>query len=231
MIGVFDTETDSPDPTDARIVSAFVGLLDDDGELVSAEEYLLKPDRPIPADATAVHGITTEHARLYGTERQDTLVDILREVEHVMQVGNGVAAFNAVYDFTVLDRECQREDFPELMIVPRPVIDPFVIDKAHDTYRRGKRQLADVCQQYGIEFDRAAAHGAEYDAVAAGRLALELLKLPRIVNSVPAGENASELVHRWSVVWKARQQQSFREYRRSRGESIDDIHDEWPVLP
>ena len=231
MIGVFDTETDSPDPTDARIISAFVGLLDDDGQLISAEEYLLQPDRPIPAEATAIHGITTEHAQRHGIPRRRALVDILRELEHMQIVGNGSAAFNAVYDFTVLDREVRREQYPAPMMEPRPIIDPFVIDKAHDTYRPGKRTLQAVCHQYGIPFNADDAHGAEYDAVAAGRLALELLKLPRIVDSVPDGGNARELVHRWSIVWKRRQSESFREYRRSRGEDISGIRDEWPVLP
>ena len=70
MIGVFDTETDSPDPTDARIISAFVGLLDDDGQLISAEEYLLQPDRPIPAEATAIHGTCHPRSSAFWSTRR-----------------------------------------------------------------------------------------------------------------------------------------------------------------
>ena len=52
----FDTETDGVNPEECEIISACVGLATQQGW--SARNWLLKPSRPIPAEATAIHGIT-----------------------------------------------------------------------------------------------------------------------------------------------------------------------------
>ena len=50
-----------------------------------------------------------------------------------------------------------------------PVIDPLVIDKAVDRYRKGKRTLEAAAAFYGVPLDDA--HDAGADAIAAGRVA------------------------------------------------------------
>lgn len=64
----FDLETDSPNPDDARIITACVGVASPDGW--QARTWLLEPERDIPEQATAVHGITTEMARIDGAPRE-----------------------------------------------------------------------------------------------------------------------------------------------------------------
>lgn len=167
----WDTETDSLLPDEAHIVSACVGIAGPTGW--TPRNWLLKPDRPIAEDAAAIHGITTEYATEHGTDRREGLADIRSALMNAWAQGWPVVAFNATYDFTVLDRELRRNGMTELVITG-PVIDPFVLDKAADPYRKGSRKLVDVAAHYGITLSAEDAHGAEADALAACRIAWKL---------------------------------------------------------
>jgi DNA polymerase III epsilon subunit family exonuclease len=57
---VFDCETTGTDPAVDEIVSLAVVRLDADGAETARYTRLVRPSRPIPAEATAVHGITDE---------------------------------------------------------------------------------------------------------------------------------------------------------------------------
>ena len=78
--------------------------------------------------------------------------------------GLAVCAFNAAYDFSLLDAECRRYGLDT--IDARPVIDPMVIDRRVDRFRRGKRTLTVATEVYGVEL--LDAHDASADAIAAG---------------------------------------------------------------
>ena len=82
--------------------------------------------------------------------------------------GLPIVAYNAAYDLTLLEREAARYGIAPLP-GPGPVIDPLVIDKAVDRYRRGKRTLTAAAEHYGVALPNA--HDAGADAVAAGRVA------------------------------------------------------------
>jgi DNA polymerase-3 subunit epsilon len=71
----FDLETTGPLPDTARIVTAYAAGLGD--PVLAARvrcEWLADPGIEIPTAATAVHGITTEHARAAG--QPAALVDV-----------------------------------------------------------------------------------------------------------------------------------------------------------
>ena len=76
-LGVFDLETTGIDVATSRIVSAHVGLLNADGELVEQRSWLADPGVEIPAGAAAVHGITTERARAEGRPAAEVVGEIL----------------------------------------------------------------------------------------------------------------------------------------------------------
>src|SRR5690606_34711454 len=69
VLPVFDVETTGSDPREARIVSAALLLCLPDGRVQpGGVDVIVNPGVPIPDEATAVHGITTERARAEGIE-------------------------------------------------------------------------------------------------------------------------------------------------------------------
>lgn len=225
----FDTETDGPDPLDARIITATVLFVGGGQERVD-RQWLLRPEREIPAEATAVHGISTEQAREHGMDRAEGIEQIAAQVAGAFAHGVPVVVFNACFDFTVLEHECARVGVPGVMarLAPGalfgPVIDPFVIDKQVDRYRRGKRTLGAVCEQYGIDLGEA--HDATADALGAARLAYMIAsKFPVEVGDVPAAE-----LHARQVQWRAQQSASLQEYFRKSGKG-EVVDGSWPLRP
>jgi DNA polymerase-3 subunit epsilon len=133
-----------------------------------------------------------------------------------------VLAFNACFDLTLLDRECRRHGRPGL--TPGLVLDPFVIDKAVDRYRRGKRTLETQCAHYGVRID--GAHDAIADALAAARVMWRIARRYPAVGGLPLEE-----LHAAQQRWAAEQAASFRDYLIRQGRTEDLPHGEWPMRP
>ena len=216
-----DLETDSPNPEDARIVTACTGLASSDGWKPTT--WTLKTTRPIAVEAQNIHGITTEHADRTGMDHAAGLVEIRDALRGAWQAGTPVVGWNVVYDLTVLDRELRRHNLGGLSI-DGPVIDGLVLDKAVDRYRKGSRKLVDVAAHYGVELG-GDAHSAEADALAACRI---VWKIGRRNDGLP--ESADEL-HIFQADAYREQRLSFAEYRRKKGQPLDDGSTDWPIRP
>ena len=223
-LGVFDLETTGVDVDTSRIVSACIAVLDEDGRLVSRWDWLADPGIEIPEGASAVHGITTERARAEGRPATVVIAEIAQTLRVLFDSGIPVTVYNAPYDLTLLDRECRRHGLAALEGT-MPVIDPLVIDKAVDRYRKGKRTLEVTAELYEVPLDDA--HDAGADAIAAGRVALALLR--RYPDDLDIG--LSDL-HGRQEVWHAEQAASFQEYLRSkRGDDNYVADPSWPLKP
>jgi DNA polymerase-3 subunit epsilon len=186
----FDLETDGRDPTDARIITAATVNVAP-GVPPITDEVMLKPERPIPEEASAIHGISTDMAEVGGMPRTEGVRYI---ATRLMMAGPDVpvVGHNACYDLTVVDREMRRTGVGHLSqqsglvrvhidgeartASAFPVIDTYVLDKAVDRYRRGRRQLSHVAQFYGVPMAEGAAHGATADVLASLRIAWVIAK-------------------------------------------------------
>jgi DNA polymerase-3 subunit epsilon len=222
-IGVFDLETTGVDVTRDRVVTAYVGLLDETGAVVHEEHWLADPGIEIPEGATAVHGITTAHARAHGRPAVEVVAEVTAALRTLLSAGIPVVAYNAAYDFSLLKYEGERHGL-ECLDCPAPVIDPLVIDKTLDRYRKGKRTLDVVAAHYAVPLE--AAHEASADAIAAGRVALALAE--RFADHLP--EDVLEL-HTRQIGWAREQAESLTEYFISIGrlEPSEALDGTWPV--
>lgn len=218
----FDLETTAPDPEQARIVTACAGLASSAGWEPS--DWLLKQDQDIPAEATAIHGVTTERANAEGRDPAECVLEVRNVILTAWSLGRPVVGYNVVYDLTVLDRESRRHGHGALSILG-PVIDGLVIDKAVDRFRRGSRKLVDVCAHYGITLD--GAHESTADALTSVRL---VWKLASLLPDASLRENLQE-VTAWQATQYREQRLSFADYRRKRGEPLDDESTDWPIRP
>ncbi|VEG27502.1 DNA polymerase III subunit epsilon [Actinomyces howellii] len=170
----FDTETTGVDPRTDRLVTAAIVSREAPGpehaRRQRVETWLADPGVEIPQGASAVHGVTTERARAQGRPVAQVLEEVAERLATAMSRQVPVVVFNGSYDLTLMESELSRHGLPtvreRLGREPGPVIDPLVLDRAVDRYRKGKRRLEDLCRFYGVESD-AALHTAEVDVAAA----------------------------------------------------------------
>lgn len=216
----FDTETTGVSTESDRIVTATTVWID--GTDLDTTSWLIDPGIEIPAGASAVHGITTEHARNHGRPPAECVFEIAKQLVNARSQGVPVLAFNAAFDLTLLDREMRRHGLGSLEV--GHVLDPFVIDKQVDRFRRGKRTLSAQCEHYGVRHD--GAHDATADALAAARV------MWRIAQRFPevGGMSLADL-HEAQVRWAAEQGASFRQYLVSQGRTEDLPDGQWPIRP
>jgi len=224
----FDLETTGVDVEKDRVVTAAIVDIRP-GEPVRTRTWLVNPGIDIPAGATAVHGITTEQARADGVHPSSALDEISLEIETAIASGIPLVAMNASYDFTLLDRELLRYKLGGIeqrlgsYDALRPVLDPYVLDRELDKYRKGKRTLESLCQHYRVAID--GAHNAAADATAACRVLFRIAKqYHRSLGSADLND-----LHDKQAEWHAARQLDFAAYRKQIGQPLDDISTEWPI--
>ena len=219
-LAVFDTETTGLSTRDDRIVTAFLGVMGPDGELTESFSWLADPGVVIPPRATDVHGITTKMAQEQGRPAAEVVAEVLRELTRLLGAGIPLVVYNASYDLSLTNSEAKRYALQPLDN-PRPIIDPLVIDRALDTYRKGKRTLDVVSMHYGIINDNA--HNAEGDAVTAGRVARAIAqKFPEETADVMS-------LHDRQVDWAYQWAESFKRYLESQGRPARGLGGRWPL--
>jgi DNA polymerase-3 subunit epsilon len=223
-LAVFDLETTGVDVDTSRIVSACIAVLEPDGSLHAQFTWLADPEIEIPEGASAVHGITTERAREDGRTAETVVGEITATIRTLLAVGIPLVVYNAPYDLSLLDRECRRHRV-EPLGSPHPVIDPLVIDKAVDRYRKGKRTLVAAAERYGVDLDDA--HDAAADAIAAGRVA------QAIARTFPDEVDVSfPDLHGRQQIWYAEQAAAFQQYiREVKGDESYVAESAWPLRP
>ncbi|MFB6963250.1 exonuclease domain-containing protein [Streptomyces sp. NPDC056309] len=224
LIG-FDLETTGVNVRRDRIVSACV-VRWGGGQPTSARNWLSDlGGAEIPAEATAVHGITSERARAEGRPAAEVIEEIITALAEYCDAGRPLVVMNAPFDLTLLDAEAERYGLRGLFSRAVPmVLDPRVLDKHVMKYRRGKRHLAALCSFWGVRFD--GAHNAEADARAACSVVWKIARrYPWL-----AHEELSEL-HELQVGWAREQTREFRECLASVGGDVDDAPFDWPLLP
>lgn len=228
-LAAFDLETTAPDPEEARIVTACVAFVGG-GQEPHTTTWLSDVDgAEIPAEAAAIHGVTTEHARAKGRPAKEVVQEIVSVLEGATGYGVPVVAMNARYDLTALDRDARRLGVTPLDIESGlvRVVDPFVIDKAVDRWRKGSRTLTALCEHYQVKLE--GAHDAAADAVAAARVAWRLGSVhPRL-----AAMSLDEL-HRAQVAWARQQAEGLREYFERTPDKrhlAATVRGEWPLIP
>lgn len=225
----FDVETTGTDYETDRIVTASVATVGG-GYPTAARSWLINPGVEIPEGAAKVHGISNERAQAEGVDPAGAVEEIVSALHASLQAGAPIVAFNARFDLTMLDREARRHGV--VALVDRVggaellrVVDPYVLDKEVDRFRRGKRILTVVCEHYGVELGDDA-HDADADALAAARLAYRMAKRYPVIGDLSLSE-----LYALQITWAADQAASLEDYHRSRGRLDGDYPRDWPMVP
>lgn len=224
----FDLETTGTEPLEARIVTAaVVGLRDGDAEPARQRTWLADPGVLIPAQASAIHGISSERAVAEGRPVREVADEIAETLTGYWRQGVPVVAYNAAFDLTLLTAELHRHGLPSLSerlggTRIGPVVDPYTIDRAVDRYRKGKRNLEAVCVEYGVV--HGGAHDAAADALAAVRVAYAIAARHGSVAALSAPE-----LHERQITWYAEWAADFQDFLRRKGKPDAVIDSRWPI--
>ncbi|MET9463726.1 3'-5' exonuclease [Streptomyces sp. NPDC006544] len=225
LIG-FDLETTGTEPGESRIVTAAVVEVRG-GEVRGRRVWLANPGIPIPEQASAIHGISTERAVAEGRPVREVADEVAAALVDHWRAGGIVVAYNAAFDLTLLSAELARHGLPSLAdrldgAETGPVVDPLTIDRAVDRYRRGKRTLEAACGVYGVTLE--AAHDAGADALAAVGVARAIAaRHPEVAALTPAA------LHARQGAWHERWARDFQAYLRGQGTPDAVIDTAWPL--
>ncbi|WP_367131794.1 MULTISPECIES: exonuclease domain-containing protein [Streptomyces] len=227
-LAAFDTETTGVDVEHDRIVSAALVVQSADEAAPVVTRWLVDPGVPVPEGAIAIHGLTDAFLQRNGRWPAPVMEEVARALAGQAARATPLVVMNAPFDLTLLDRELRRHRASSLSdylgAAPLCVMDPWVLDKHLDRYRKGRRTLTDLCAQYGVELT--GAHDAASDALAA-------LQVVRAVGRRFAARlerlSPAEL-HARQAVWHAAQARGLQAWfaRNGTEEACDPA---WPLRP
>lgn len=225
MVG-FDIESTGVDPESDRIVTAAV-VTYDGGQAARVQAWVSDAGGvEIPAAATAIHGYSTAAAREAGRPAAEVVAEVTAALVAAAEDGLPVTVMNAPFDLTMLDREADRHSVKPLPTSLR-VLDPRVLDKQVDRYRRGSRRLEDLCAYWGVR--HGGAHDAVADAVAACAVTAAILDAHPGIAKWPLAA-----LHERQARWYADQQAGLREHfarTTGKGHLVASVRTDWPLVP
>jgi DNA polymerase III subunit epsilon len=163
---VLDTETTGLDPLDGhRLVE--IGCVELINGIPSGQTFhvYFNPQRSMPAEAFAVHGLSEEFLKdkAFFAEAADDLIAFLGDAPLVIH--------NAAFDLGFINAELERAGRPP--IARDRLIDTLLI--ARRKHPGGSNRLDDLCARYAIDNSRRTKHGALLDAELLAEVYVELI--------------------------------------------------------
>jgi DNA polymerase III subunit epsilon len=163
---VLDTETTGLDPLDGhRLVE--VGCVELVNRIPSGQTFhrYFNPERSMPAEAFAVHGLSDEFLKdkFFFAEVADDLIAFVGDAPLVIH--------NAAFDIGFLNAELERAGRP--LIARERMVDTLLI--ARRKHPGGSNRLDDLCARYAIDNSRRTKHGALLDAELLAEVYVELI--------------------------------------------------------
>lgn len=163
---VLDTETTGMDPVRGdKLVE--IGCVELMNHLPTGKTYhvYINPERDIPAEATAVHGITDDFVK-----DKPTFGEIVGEFMDFIE-GGRLVIHNAEFDMKFLNAELKAFGFPS--IDNRRVLD--TLRMAREKFPGSPANLDALCRRFGIDNSSRTFHGALLDSQLLAEVYLELL--------------------------------------------------------
>ena len=204
----FDTETTGTSVRDDRIVTvALVHSVGQGRENETVATWLIDPGMPIPEQASAIHGISTEHAAAHGMAPAAALEEVAAMIAEALGADVPLVAFNGAFDVQIIENELRRHELPT--IADRlghdvaPLVDPLVIDRG--VQQDGRLHTADVDVSSTLDVLRAMV--AKHPALA---------------------ETSLEELFRQEMQWHREWAENFIGYMKKQGKDVD-VSTTWPL--
>ena len=221
-LAAFDLEATGVDTGTARIIEVGLFRFEVDGSSQALVDRLVDPGVPVPPQVTELTGISSDDLAANGGSPAEVLAETRAAIDALVEEGVPIVLYNANYDWPLLTNELVRHGLDPLPEVPPAIlIDPLVLDRHVDRYRKGKRTLSTVTDHYGVKLD--GAHRAAADAAATVGVARAIAeRYPKVQVD---GEDLVALQVKAHTVWK----DSFNAYLAKVGASRPPITEVWPT--
>jgi DNA polymerase-3 subunit epsilon len=164
---VLDTETTGLDPLAGhRLVE--IGCVELVNKMPSGRNFhrFVNPEREIPADAFAVHGLSADFLN-----DKPRFADIADELLEFIS-DSAIVAHNAVFDLGFLNAELERAG--KISVGRERLVDTLIL--ARRKHPASPNRLDDLCARYAIDATRRTKHGALLDAELLAEVYLELVE-------------------------------------------------------
>ena len=163
---VLDTETTGLDPFQGhRVVE--IGCIELVNRIPTGQSFhcYLNPERDVPAEAVAIHGLSTDFLK-----DKPFFLEVVEEL--IAFIGDApLVAHNAMFDLGFLNAELERAG---KILMPRErAVDTLLL--ARRKYPGAPNRLDDLCARYGIDNSHRTKHGALLDAELLAEVYLELI--------------------------------------------------------
>lgn len=215
-----DFETTGVDNKTARPVQIALAIVNPDGSVVRQNSEVVDPECDIPKGASDVHGITADKVK--GKRKASEVIPRVVQMfeEGGLAHGLPLVIYNVSYDWPLLIHEARRHG---IEVKARPhLLDPLVIDRTFDKYRKGSRKLGAVAQNYGIKLHNA--HQAKADAMASALIMFALARrYPELRKATL--QDLQRLQVTWFEQWKV----GINAYWEKKG-SKDRVEGSWPGI-
>jgi|ERR1041384_2136579 DNA polymerase-3 subunit epsilon len=189
---VLDTETTGLDPAQGhRLVE--LGCVELLNRIPTGNTFhvYLNPERDVPVEATAIHGLTAEFLK-----NQPSFIDVVDDFLTFIGDDVPLVIHNAGFDHNFLCAELKRVE--RALIARERLIDTLTL--ARRKHSAGPYSLDALCARYGIDNSRRTKHGALLDAEILAEVYVELigarqavLGLAELTARAVGGDNAIEL--------------------------------------
>ena len=162
---IFDTETTGLSPAGGdRMVE--IGCIEMMGRVETGRHFhcYFNPDRPMPSEAEAVHGLSN----IFLSDKPrfaDKVEDLLEFIGE-----SPLIAHNASFDFGFLNHELERCGRPGVCMTR--MVDTLVL--ARTRHPGAKHSLDALCSRYGVDRSQRVKHGALLDAQLLAQVYIEL---------------------------------------------------------
>jgi DNA polymerase III subunit epsilon len=181
---ILDTETTGLDPTKGhRVVE--IGAIELVNHIPSGKSFhrYIDPERDMPPDAEAVHGLTTTFLR--GKPLFSAIAG-----EFVEFIGDAsLVIHNAAFDVAFLNAELSR--CKSVAIPPERVVDTLML--ARQKHPMGPNSLDALCKRYGVDNSKREKHGALLDAELLADVYIELIGGRQAALGLGVRDNVSTL--------------------------------------
>lgn len=164
---VLDTETTGMDPFDGhRIVE--IGCVELENHLPTGRTYhqYINPERDVPAEVVAVHGLTTERLA-----SEPTFGEIIGDFIDFLGDDSILVIHNAEFDMKFINAEFKQFGFPSFD--KKRVLDSLAL--ARRKFPGSPANLDALCRRFQIDNSNRTLHGALLDSELLAEVYLELL--------------------------------------------------------